>query len=184
MDKKPEHITQADWDAHYRELRARALAHAAPLPGPIGDVLATAPPRVGPYQLREVNFDDFVILRRLGNPFAETLAALVSGDSSVKAPFLSETQLREVVFLWAYPVEESDRLLADGEEAFRTAAHSLRLGLPISAMFAVAGALIANLQRAISTMVEYGASSAGEGFRAQPGHPQTGSAGGGSLSAD
>jgi hypothetical protein len=178
MDRPPE-ISQADWDAHVKEASARAEANAAPLPGPLADVLAGRPPRLGKLQLRDIELDDFVILRQLGNPVEEFIADLLARN--VREPQLTERQLREALYLWTHTLDEVEALLAQGVDAYRTESNKLRVGRGVR-LQDVGEAIGANVVRSFSTAVGFAPVPEGAGsvFPAgQPAAPKTGSAGGG-----
>lgn len=168
----PDGITEAQVAEHERELRARAVAHATPLPGPLADAFAGRPPRVGPHQLRDVMLDDFCLLQELGSPLAELMSA-----PRPNVPDLTLAQLRELVFLWTRPLEEAEALLAQGPAAWQKAVARFRLGVRLADLPRIVEAVAANIARAFSTKITYGKEKTGN-FSSPAGPNPTGSAGG------
>jgi hypothetical protein len=167
---------------HQREMDARRIANATPLPGPAAAAFAGRPPRVGKLEFRDVLMDDFVILRELDNPLSGLLSGLLSGQAA--DPQFSEPQLRELTFLWTRPIDESEALLAKGADQFKAAAHRMRLGLKLSEIPLLAAAIGENVRRAFATVVQYGPKSEGmASFSDRPTRPPTASGGGSEHSA-
>jgi hypothetical protein len=187
-DELPPGISAAEVAAH-AELQDRlGAAHAMAFPGPAAEGIAPLPTEALGFKLLPVTLGHIAILERIHSPLLRAVAFIRKCQGlteaqiqkrAAKLPGGTAEEQVETFYVFTQAPEDLRRLLAQGREAFRSAAMAAVADRIRPSQFSElsfwAGAHFA---RSFITAVEYEAKLPDGSFPLPPASPGTGSAGG------